>query len=74
MKIIINGIQHNFDNISLTYKDLITKAGFEENRIISVTYQSKRIGDIQRSGILNPGTYVEIEDGMVFNAYDTSKA
>jgi hypothetical protein len=74
MKIIINGTQQDLDTTHFTYEDLIALAGFEEGRTISITYRSKRMGDTQRSGMLIPGRSVELEDGMVFNAYDTGMA
>ena len=69
--IIINGQKQS---IKLTYEDIISRAGYEPNRIISVTYRTQRSGDEQRSGNLRPGGSVEREDGMVFNAYDTGNA
>jgi hypothetical protein len=74
MDITINGQRNIFDVTSLKYEDIIAQAGFERDRIISVTYRSKRSGDTQRSGILSPGNSVEIEDGMIFNAYPTDNA
>ena len=69
--IIINGKKQS---IRLTYEDVISRAGYEPSRIISVTYRTQRSGDEQRSGSLSPGQSVEIEAGMIFNAYDTSNA
>ena len=74
MDIKINGIIKIFDVTHLNYEDVITQAGYGRERIISVVYSSKRSGDAQRSGILCPGDCVQIEDGMIFNAYDTGNA
>jgi hypothetical protein len=49
-------------------------AGFAPDRIVSVTYKTTRAGDEQRSGTLSLGQVTKIEDGMIFNAYDTSGA
>jgi hypothetical protein len=74
MKIIINGTIHDLDVTNLTYDNLISLAGFEDGRIVSITYKSKKVNDTQRTGILLPGCSVEVEDGMVFNAFDTGSA
>lgn len=71
MKIIINGKEKA---VKLNYQDILVLAGFKPDQIISVTYRGKKFGDIQRSGILNPGDNIEVEEGMVFNAYDTGNA
>jgi hypothetical protein len=74
MEITINGLKNILEVTHLKYEDVVAHAGFYKDRIISVTYRSKRSGDTQRSGILNPGSSVEIEDGMIFNAYPTDNA
>lgn len=74
MKIIINGIPQDLDLTHLTYEVLLAFVGFEEGRTISITYRSKRRGDSQRSGMLLPGGSVELEEDMIFNAYDTGNA
>jgi len=74
MDITINGQRHIFDVTQLKYQDLIVHAGYKPDMTVSVTYRSKRSGDFQRSGILSPGQSVEIEDGMVFNAYITDNS
>lgn len=58
----------------LGYDQIIQMAGFAPGRILSVTYHTRRKGDEQREGILSPGRSVLIEEGMIFNAYDTSNA
>lgn len=71
MEITINGTKQP---LKLTYEDIIMRAGYKPNRIISVVYRGKKHGDIHREGTLYPGASVEVEDGMVFNAADTSNA
>ncbi len=71
MNIIING---KSQKLNLTYEEIIVRAGYKPNQIISVTYIGPRHGDSQRSGIMYPGTSVEIEDEMIFNAADTGNA
>ncbi|MCK9567842.1 hypothetical protein M0R72_02680 [Candidatus Pacearchaeota archaeon] len=71
MNITINGKEQP---LRLTYEEIITRAGYSPNRVISVTYRGRQHGDMQRSGMLYPGSSVELEDGMVFSAYDTGNA
>jgi hypothetical protein len=71
MDITING---NKKPLRLTYEEILSRAGYNPSRIISVTYRGKAVGDMQRAGTLCPGDSVEIEDDMIFNAYDTGNA
>lgn len=70
----INGKPHTTTKDSLSYEDVMTLAGFDPARIFSMTYCTRRKGDEQRSGILSPRRSVKIEEGMLFDAGDTSNA
>jgi hypothetical protein len=73
LNVILNGKPAKCDR-EVTYEQIIVAAGYEPDRIISVTYSTRRNGDSQRSGMLSPGKKVLVEEGMVFNAMDTSAA
>jgi hypothetical protein len=75
MIITINGKSHIKESLgNICYEEVLVYAGYKPDRIISVTYRTKRSGDCQRNGILSPGESTEVEEGMVFNAYDTSNS
>lgn len=76
MNVTINGQKCTIVTTSgqCTYEDLVTLAGYDPKRILSVTYSTRRPGDEQRQGILSPGRSVLIEDGMLFCVADTSNA
>ena len=73
LDVILNGHPAKCDR-EVTYEQIVVAAGYQPDHIISVTYYSKRNGDSQRSGILSPGKKVLAEEGMIFNAVDTSNA
>lgn len=72
MNIIVNGEKafHGLETIS--YSQVVQLAGYDRDRILSVTYQGRKNGDSRRSGILIPGREVALEEGMIFNVADTS--
>ncbi len=85
INIIVNGTKHRIDGSTvvalgipsatfLSYNDVLTLAGFSAGRILTVTYRTPRIGDMQRTGVLTPGHTVLIEEGMAFTVADTGGA
>lgn len=58
----------------VSYEEIVVKAGFSRDRIISVTYSTRRPGDEQRQGVLTPGRSTRLENLMAFNAADTSNS
>ena len=72
--ITINGKKHLVTCADMSYEEIITRAGYMPDRIISVTYTTTRRGDCQRSWMVFPGKSIEIEAGMIINAADTGNA
>ena len=58
----------------LDYGSIVQLAGYTADRVLSVTYTTRRKGDEQRSGSLTKDKTVLIEEGMIFNVADTSNA
>jgi multiubiquitin len=56
----------------LPYARVVELAGYDPNRILSVTYRRGPLG--KPEGILSKGESVEVVPGMVFNVADTSGA
>jgi hypothetical protein len=74
MNIYINGKQTYVARQEVTYEQILAHAGFDPKRIITVTYRTRRSSDEQRQGTMTPGKVVAAEDGMLFDACDTSNA
>lgn len=84
MKIILNGREVLVGETSrltlgdpdahLSYEAVVKLAGHDPSRILTVTYRTRRQGDAQRQGSLIPGQTTKVEDGMVFDVADTSRA
>lgn len=72
--IIVNGTTHQVALSSISYERVMELAGFDPKRNYSMTYTTLRKGDEQRQGILSPGRTTPLEDGMVFEAVNTSNA
>jgi hypothetical protein len=71
----VNGTVHQIAVTHATYENVVTLAGYDQQRILSVIYQSKRKGDSHREGIMHPGCKpVLLEDGMRFDVGDTGNA
>lgn len=64
-------LQHEKSNARfLSYREVVTLAGFDPERVLSVTYWVKN----GPQGTLSPGKQTEVWPGMVFNVADTSSA
>lgn len=74
MRIFVNGEAHSIANATVSYEDIVKMDGYDQRRVLSVTYRSLRKGDSERSGIMRPGKSIQAEDGMRFNVADTSGA
>lgn len=72
--ITVNGAPHQVAGTGISYEDVMALIGQDPERIFSMTYRTRRGGDEQREGILFPGRAVKLEDGMSFDAGDTSNA
>lgn len=60
---------------AISYEDAINWAGYPDRCThLTVTYTTMRAGDEQRQGSLTSGQSTPVEDGMVFNVSDTSRA
>ena len=71
----INGVPHQWGAENITYEDVMKLLGKDPKRIYSMTYCTRRSGDEQRQGIMHPGSKpVRVEEGMLFDAGDTSNA
>lgn len=66
----INGETFELNN-KVTYKDILLAKGFDEDRILSVTYSKALFG---QSGILDKNKTIDIVNGTVFSIADTSNA
>lgn len=58
----------------LSYGDIVQQAGYARDRVLSVTYCTRRKDDQRREGSLCPGESTRIEEGMIFDVADTSNA
>lgn len=73
LAIIVNGRAVNVRARALDYRAVVALAGYDPERLLSVTYRAKS-GNWKREGVLSPGQSVEALPGMVFNVADTSGA
>ena len=68
MNIIVNGEQKTIDGDVLPYTDACEMAGFDGQRILSVTVRNP-----DREGkCLIPGACIFVKDGAIINVADTS--
>lgn len=70
----VNGREVSGTWDSLEYADVVELAGFDPERVLSVTYDKRVDSDTRRAGILTIGKVVRDVDGMIFNVADTSNA
>lgn len=70
--IMVNGVKMGFSFTTMHYERICNIAGMPdvEGAIYSVTYHAKE----GPQGILPPGQWVRVTEGMVFNVADTSQA
>ena len=77
MKIIINGIETEYDDPIISYDDVAAFVAIEERWVpplplLSVTYHWRGDEDMSRSGVLSPrDNPIKVSDGMRFSAYRT---
>jgi len=74
IRVIINGKPFELNQKTISYREVVELVGFNGDRVLSVTYRAKRIGDTNREGMLYPGSTLVLADGMIFNVADTSAA
>lgn len=73
MKIIVNGRLVDFESVCISYEEVIALAGLIGTP--SVTYCSKRDGDVRREGTMYTGcSPVLVSDVMTFNVAHTGGA
>lgn len=72
--IFVNGQRVTMADKDVSYETLVVLEGYQPDRILSITYSTRRGGDEQRQGGMRRGQSVAIEEGMVFNVCDTSNA
>lgn len=58
---------------ALTYEDIVRMASLVPERLYSLTY-AHATGEERNHGILTPGQTVEVNEGIIFNVADTSRA
>lgn len=72
-KITVNGSLVDFEPVCISYEQVVALAGFTGTP--SVTYSSKRDGDVHRQGTMYTGcSPVLLTDAMVFNVAHTGNA
>ena len=78
--VIVNGMSVITAARVLDYRAVVALAGYDPERILSVTYRTKTGGGWRSDGLsraqgtLSRGQSVEVSPGMVFNVADTSSA
>jgi len=73
MRIIVNGFAVYFEPACISYQEIVELAGLTGTP--SVTYSSKRDGDVRREGTMHAGcSPVLLTDVMVFNVVHTGGA
>jgi hypothetical protein len=74
MKIKVDGKEHTLGRplAEVTYAKVVTMAGYEPTRVLSVVYRKGR--PEKPEGILAPGQSVRPAEGMTFRVADTSNA
>lgn len=73
MKIMVNGCLVDFEPVCISYEEIVALAGLTGTP--SVTYCSKRDGDVRREGTMYTGcSPVLVTDVMVFNVSHTGGA
>lgn len=74
ISIIVNGSQHEWAKEDITYGDVVMLAKPTDSLpfAYSMTYRKGRAD--KPEGILHPNESVKVNDGMLFNVYDTSNA
>lgn len=80
MKIIINGVETEFNDETISYDDVAAFVAIEERwhpplPLLSVTYYWNGESDSSREGIISPASKpIPPAPGMVFNARRTNAA
>lgn len=71
MNIILNGTPTEFEKQTISYTEVVTRAGGSITRPFStVTWRARD----ERSGTLTPGQVVAVTEGMIFNCVVTTSA
>jgi hypothetical protein len=74
MNIIVNGKEVQSPKRELSYADIVSLAGRDPARVLTVTYNEPSMSDAGRHGTLVSGQTVIVSEGMVFSVSDTSGA
>jgi Multiubiquitin len=74
IRVIINAKPFELNQKTISYREVVELVGFNGDRVLSVTYRTKRVDDTNREGSLYPGSSLVLADGMIFNVADTSAA
>lgn len=85
MRIIINGVEHDYQGEKIGYEEVAKLATGGNSRELTVTYFWKGVGDLTRSGTLPRGIWkrtrdghlrkmINVAEGMIFNVVHTENA
>lgn len=70
--ITINTRKVEYPNSVATYGDIVFRAGYNPNSVLTVTWYDK--GDTGRGGSLTKGKSCLVKEGMIFNVSNTNNA
>lgn len=73
VKCTINGKEHVFNKNKVSYEDIVSAAGYQTDRVLSVVYVTS-LYDGKIDGILHKGQEVFVSNGAKFDVGDTSNA
>lgn len=71
MNIIVNCREKEYNGEIISYEQVMQLAGHDPEKVYSVTWSDRKE---DRNGLMYKGKIVPVNEGMVFNAMDTSNA